>query len=285
QLSGAAITRLPLVMALGIRLALHSGGGRSAVPVRATLAAVAVGVASMAAAVTFSASLSHLFAAPMLYGTTFDAHVTTSANAGGDLGPLVASLRKDPAVTAVFVGWDSLAMRSGRVNFGTQAGVGAKGSFHPTILAGRSPRAPDEILLGSRTMRDLHTHLGERIPVAVAGLTTPVSMRAVGRGVLPAMSDTEQLGNGAVVAPSALNALVAKGPPGLSVPPPTDMFVRFRAGGRKTAQLADLQARLGGPAQVVVAPAKEPTDIANFGQVRDLPQTLAGLLGALAAAT
>src|SRR5439155_3031569 len=50
QLSGAAITRLPLVMALGIRLALHSGGGRSAVPVRATLAAVAVGVASMAAA-------------------------------------------------------------------------------------------------------------------------------------------------------------------------------------------------------------------------------------------
>ena len=63
------------------------------------------------------------------------------------------------------------------------------------------------------------------------------------------------------------------------------MFVRFRAGVRKTAELVDLQGRLGGPAKVVVAPAKEPTDIANFGQVRGLPQALAGLLGALAAAT
>jgi hypothetical protein len=270
---------------MGVRLALDPGRGRSAVPVRATLAAVAVGVASMAAAVTFSASLGHLFAAPALYGTTFDAHVTAADNAGGDLGPSVESMRNDPAVDAVFVGWDSLFMRSGRVNFGTQAGMTAKGSFHPTVLAGRSPDAPNEILLGSRTMRDLHAHIGATVPVEIAGLTRPIPMRVVGRGVLPAMADTEQLGTGAVVAPSALRAFAAKGPPGLSVPPPTDLFVRLRRGVATTTGLAELQNRLGGPALVVVAPAKQPTDISNFGQVRDLPQLLAGLLAALAVGT
>jgi hypothetical protein len=51
-----------------IRLALHRGAGRTAVPVRSALASATVGVAGLCAAIVFAASLSHLLASPALYG-------------------------------------------------------------------------------------------------------------------------------------------------------------------------------------------------------------------------
>ncbi len=63
----------PVPLAMGIRLALHRGAGRTAVPVRSAVASAAVGVAALSAAIVFAASLSHLLASPALYGVTWDA--------------------------------------------------------------------------------------------------------------------------------------------------------------------------------------------------------------------
>src|SRR5262249_49545589 len=57
----------PVPLAMGTRLALHRGSGRTAVPVRSAVASAAVGVAALSAAIVFAGSLSHLLASPALY--------------------------------------------------------------------------------------------------------------------------------------------------------------------------------------------------------------------------
>ena len=76
----------PVPLAMGIRLALHRGAGRTAVPVRSAVASAAVGVAALSAAIVFAASLSHLLASPALYGVTWHAAVTN--NSGTGTGPV-----------------------------------------------------------------------------------------------------------------------------------------------------------------------------------------------------
>jgi uncharacterized integral membrane protein len=271
------VARLPLTVGIGARLALQPGRGRTAVPVRSTLVAVAVGIGAMAASVTFGASLSHLLDTPKLYGVTFDAHIQGNGNFS-DIRPVIPLLRSDPAISAFAVGTTGLPMRVGNVNFGAQATSSLQGSLEPTVIAGRLPTGPDEILLGSKTMHDLHTGLGRTVDVTVAELPTPLSLRVVGRGVLASITDTEQLGRGAVVSPSAGDRLATTAPPGFKVPPPGDAFVRFRPGPGRARAIADLQARLG-PSNFTVFGPVQPTDVADFGQVRNLPAVLAALLG------
>ena len=67
---------------LGIRLALQPGAGRTAVPVRSTVASAVVGVAALTGALVFSASLGHLLATPRLYGVTWDAYVSNTQQHG-----------------------------------------------------------------------------------------------------------------------------------------------------------------------------------------------------------
>ena len=54
-------------------MALESGRGGTAVPVRTTLLAAVVGVAAVAAALTITASADHLLGTPRLYGHNWDA--------------------------------------------------------------------------------------------------------------------------------------------------------------------------------------------------------------------
>ncbi|MGH9243299.1 MAG: hypothetical protein ACRD29_03080 [Acidimicrobiales bacterium] len=71
-LAGAGI---PTAVAVGIRMALEPGRGRSAIPVHSTLGGVALGIAALTAALTFGASLDHLLDTPCLYGVTWDLEV------------------------------------------------------------------------------------------------------------------------------------------------------------------------------------------------------------------
>jgi hypothetical protein len=277
------LARLPLVVTTGIRLALEAGRGRAAVPVRATLAAAAIGVGAMAAAVTFGASLGHLLATPGLYGVTFDAHVQTNANFG-DIRPVIPALQADPTLEAVAVGFTSAPLKVGAVTFDAQGTTDVQGSLAPTVIEGRLPAAADEILLGSRTMHDVHTGIGQTVQVAVAGVTQPLPMRVVGRGVLAPINDLEQLGHGAIISPAAVSAFGAQAK-GFTIPPPGEAFIRFRPGLAKAAARAALQNRLLRTADISVLAPTQPIDVVNFGQVRELPELLAGLLGIVAAVT
>ena len=61
---------------VGIRLALEPGRGRTAVPVRTTIAGVVLAVAALTITLTFGASLHYLLDTPRLYGLTWDAGVS-----------------------------------------------------------------------------------------------------------------------------------------------------------------------------------------------------------------
>jgi hypothetical protein len=66
---------------MGVRLALQPGAGRTALPVRSTIAGAVIGVAALSAAMVFSASLGHLLATPRLYGVTWDAVIGSTNTA------------------------------------------------------------------------------------------------------------------------------------------------------------------------------------------------------------
>ncbi|MDQ1449501.1 MAG: putative transport system permease protein, partial [Actinomycetota bacterium] len=68
----AAQLGAPVTVAMGVRLALEPGRGRTAVPVRSALAGGVIAVAAVAAAVTFGSNLVHLVQTPRLYGQTWD---------------------------------------------------------------------------------------------------------------------------------------------------------------------------------------------------------------------
>ena len=107
----------------------------------------------------------------------------------------------------------------------------------------------------------------------------------MGRGVLSPLNDTENLGRGALLAPDALTLFTPLAPPGFRVPPPGDAFIRFRPGVNKSAALAGLRDRLGFADDVTFDVPGKPADVVNFGQVRRLPEILAGVLGLVAAVT
>jgi ABC-type lipoprotein release transport system permease subunit len=269
----------PVPVTAGVRLALEPGRGRTGVPVRSTLVGAVVGVAALATALAFSASLDHLLATPRLYGVTWDAEVTTQTTR--DLGPALAVAGDDPAVSDLAVGYAGFPLTVGHVRVDGVALRAERGaSLMPAPLEGRRPTGPGEVMLGSRTMAALHTHVGATIKAVLADASPqPVPLRVVGRAVFPSLSPGVGLGKGAALTPEGLAAMV----PGTDLPPPDTILVRFRPGvdgGRAASGLAGGV----GPAYSVLPP-ETPVDLVNFGRVQALPLAIGGLLGTFAAAT
>jgi hypothetical protein len=212
----------PVPLAMGIRLALHRGAGRTAVPVRSAVASAAVGVAALSAAIVFAGSLSHLLASPVLYGVTWDAVVGNDADT--DMRPVVAAVRHDRQVAAWTAGWAGLPLRAGRTEFDAIAlPVPAGASFVPQPVTGRLPRTSREIALGTRTLRQLHARIGTTIQVSAPLFNIPGHpMTIVGTTVFPTMSDTLGLGTGAALTPGGLQYLLSAKTP----IPPDSVFVR-----------------------------------------------------------
>jgi ABC-type lipoprotein release transport system permease subunit len=272
----------PVPVAMGIRLALHRGAGRTAVPVRSAVVSAAVGVAALSAAIVFAASLSHLLASPALYGVTWDAAVTN--NSGTGAGPMVAPVRHDRQVAAWATFLAGLGLRAGRTEFEALVlEMPGGASFIPAPVTGRLPKSAGEIVLGTRTLRHLHAQIGATIRVSIPVLDSRARpMTIVGTTVFPTLSDTLGLGTGAALTPAGLRHLV---PAKTTIPPPAAMFVRFRPGVEPQAGRQDLAARLAEAGSFTVDGPATPTDLLNFGQVRDLPQVLGTGLAAVALLT
>jgi ABC-type lipoprotein release transport system permease subunit len=278
-------TSLPLATDIGARMALDPGRGRRAVPVRATIVAATVGIGSIPVAATLSASLVHLLHPPTLYGVTYDVHVEASGSLA-DVTPFATALRDDPIVDRIVVASTGVPLESGDVTFGGEAIVGSPDSLASTVLEGRLPSGPDEVALGSGTINDLHTAVGETVPIAVAGVTGPLPLRVVGRVVMAPLTDTQRLGRGALLSQVALDAFVAAAPAGFPTPPPGDAFVSLRPGVDVAAGIAELRERLGDSADdAIITASDQPMDVATFGELKALPSLLALLLGVTAVLT
>jgi putative ABC transport system permease protein len=270
----------PAAITTGVRLALEPGRGRTAVPVRSTIAGAVVGVAALATALAFTASLGHLLATPRLYGVSWDAEVSTVV--AEDVESALPRLASDPRVQSLSVGYVGFPLAMAHTRADGMAMKAEKGSpLLPTPLAGRLPKAADEIMLGSSTMSAVHARIGSTVRASIADTGRTVMFKVVGRGVFPSLSDASGLGKGAATTIAGLERSLG---PGVDAPPMDTALVRFRPGVDKAHAIAELNRDLTADGDALFKPGK-PVDLLNFGRVQNLPIVLAGLLGAVAVAT
>ncbi|MEY2478608.1 MAG: putative transport system permease protein [Actinomycetota bacterium] len=274
----------------GVRMAFEPGRGRTAVPVRTTLVGAVLGLAAVAATVTFGANLDRLTTTPRLYGRAW------AATFDGSFGPMPVSrvqpvLDASPVVSRWSGGYYSEATVDGRA----VTAIGLRGPVRPPIVEGRAPRADQEIVLGTRTLQAAHRDIGDRVQLVVAGHKQ--TMTVVGRAVFPALGrgSFPQTGVGEGV---LMSAGAAKPPfdPDLAAEIGSGEFFNFflldlRADA-SSGQVAALRSRLlrlcpeDQDCNVVIDPERErPAQIANLDRIRWTPVVLAGLLAVLAVAT
>ena len=265
---------------LGIRLALQPGAGRTAVPVRSTVASAVVGVAALTGALVFSASLGHLLATPRLYGVTWDAYVSNTQQHGVEAA--VRGLTGRPGVTAWSAGYSGVPLTVQGVPADAIAMLPSRhGDLRPVPVRGQLPRGPDEITLGEKTLAAIHARIGQTVAVSLNGFR-PRRYRIVGTAVFPNISDSLSLGRGATLSVPGLRRLL---PPSLGTPPLDTLLVRFRPGAGGPAGLNALAARATRLGPFVVQGPTIPTDVVNFGRVQDLPLLFGMALSLLALVT
>ena len=264
--SALARAGCPPPLVAGVPMALPGGSRPTAVPVRATLAAAVLAVAVGGAALTFATSLQHLLDTPRLYGQTWDFEV-------GGGGPSIdaATIRQvssDPAVSDVGVGAVEPVDIGGQA-VGARAMDDVKGSSAPTVLDGRAPRAPGEVLLGTKTLDALDLRIGDR--VAVRSGPRAVRLRIVGRGVLPS-SKFNKLSEGAAFSFDDLKRIRPEAAA-------YALQARIATGADRDAALDRLAMIFDGPSIAV-----RPTDVGDFGGVEALPLLIIAVFAGAAAA-
>ena len=253
----------------GVRMALEPGRGRTSVPVRSTIISAILGVAVIAGVLGFSASLARLLDNPHLYGWNWDIQVGDLF--APNLRPEAARLAARPETDGVAVATISRLQR-GSALFDVLAIEAVKGTVTPTVVEGRVPASPTEIMLGSRTLEDLGLHVGDTMRVSVGDRSA--QLRVVGRGVLTEFAGTARLGEGATMTFDGARRLVPHAIADV-------VLVRARPGRAGDALVTQLShTRLGS----VYLPAK-PSDLVDLSRVGGLPSVIAALLGVMAVAT
>jgi ABC-type lipoprotein release transport system permease subunit len=271
----------PLPVSAGMRLALDPGRGGNATAVRSSLAAVTLGVATLVAAITFGAGLSHLLETPALYGKSWDVALTTYDASLPKDG--VRVLAADHRVEGVAVGRLRAAFTINGLRVDGLAVDTVSGRLDPVILAGRPPKGPDEIALGTRTMRALHLHLGDSVAAGQFSSPAPArQLHVVGRAVFPLFGELGRLGDGAFVTRAAWAEVQdAKVDPASEA-----VLVRLTPGADRDAVIRDLVHGMGDPSYgVAVISQGKPTDIVNFGRVQGTPYLLGAVLALLSIVT
>jgi hypothetical protein len=211
MVEAAARAGMPPEATNGLRMALQAGSGESAVPVRSAFAGAVFGIAGITAVLVFAVSLAHLDGTPRLYGWTFDVKTEVGTKPG-----VVCADRDDrglasaPGVRAVA----AACVRGIEVDghpVSAWAIQSLRGTITPEVVAGRAPRGPREIALGSVTLEAAHKRIGDS--VRVQGPRGSGRYRIVGRIVLPSISleSLQPLADGASFTMTAFQPLDAPG--------------------------------------------------------------------------
>jgi putative ABC transport system permease protein len=149
------------------------------------------------------------------------------------------------------------------------------------VIEGRAPSGADEVLLGARTLKAAGARVGDQVDVRLEllgwqqlrTLAPARRLRVVGKGVLPLEGGS--IGEGAALTWNGLARLL---PAGTSLAHNL-VLLRWAPGtdpARASAGLLAAAPHLGFPQQ--------PTDVANFGRIEQLPMLMAGLVAAVAVA-
>jgi hypothetical protein len=205
------------------------------------MAGAAAAVAAITTAAVFAASLAHLGRTPSEYGVPWDLGVGNFADAPSAerVGKLLAA---NPALAAVAgsVSTSQAAQIDGH-SVPIVAFQPRKGVVSPTAVEGREPLRPDEIALGSLTMRTLGKQLHDTVTFNAG--SRPRQLRVVGQVVLNDGGFDASItpGKGAVVHPDVHPPF-----PGTSEVYPALFVVRFAPGADRSQVIARLRKDFGG---------------------------------------
>ncbi len=201
---------LPVTAWCGVRLAF----GRASAAAGG-VAAVAIAIAALVGALTFSAGAQHLISTPRLIGINWDNGLLLPETDDEDarretareVGELVA---QHPAIEGYATGtiWSTIA-GSGALQLGPDRIEAAVFGFEshgvePSIISGRTPVAADEVLLGPKTISQLGLSVGDEVEAygfegqwEEEPVPTSARYRIVGTAALPAV-DPKGVGFGAL---------------------------------------------------------------------------------------
>ena len=260
----------------GVRFALERGRGRTAVPVRAALAGAAAAVCAVTAVAGFGASLIHFATTPAAYGVTWDLAVGGFASAEAS-EPVARRLLASPDVAA-------MAALTGQMDVlvdGRSSRLIAiderRGSLAPAVIEGREPLQPDEIALGTTTLRSLGKRVGDTVTLA-AEQRPGRRLRIVGRAVLntPGYDGVISQGKGVIVQLELFRRLA----PSPQAAYASTFLVRLTPGADQERTLAEFRRDFG---SFVFRPRPH-VEVRNLQRVGGLPGLLAGLVVLLALA-
>ena len=288
RISGAlAATGTPPVVATGVRMALEPGAGRTAVPVRTTIASVLMTIAAVTGAVVVATSLNHLVDTPSLYGWNWNAAVRVGGQNQAAAATNQDQVQRRIAENSEVRYTSTLSISAIEIN-GRQIPTAGLDTRHarptPAVPDGRPPRTEHEIALGARTQRSLGVVIGDHVTVRDQQGRAR-SMTVVGRVVLPGLgtypgADKTSPGEGALVTQPALSRL---GPDfGRH-----ELLVEFRAGTSVNRQRAVLRTAGKGVSAdgYQVALGQQPSDVVAYKDMRSTPIVLSIVLALLATMT
>jgi len=277
----------PVTAAVGVRLAVESGRGRTAVPVRSALAGTVLSVLAVTAALTFGANLLHLVNSPPLYGKRWDAAIDVQF---ATISPAAArhQFGRLPGIAGWTYGQHGTIAIAGHVipAIGLAAGKGPL--LSPTLLQGRPPGKEQEIVLGTSTLRQIGRHVGQTVTVTVSGRT--LRARIVGRAVFPNFGQGSftptDLGQGAETTAAVLKAQVVPygAPPGFQF-----VLLSFTPGPDRPANIASFQRSMTSFCQTIqqstcVVTSQRPNGATNYASIDRIPAVLAALLAVIGVA-
>jgi ABC-type lipoprotein release transport system permease subunit len=177
RVAGAvAASNAPVPLALGVRLALVRGDGRTAVPVRPALVGAVVGVLGVVAALTFGTGLDRATTDDALYGQSFDATIVL-VGGSTDILPegLIDALADRPEVEMVTAARNAVVQIEGR-DVSVTGTRELAGDLDLRAVRGQLPTARDEIALAPQDMDALEVEVGDE--VRVEGASEPFSVTA-----------------------------------------------------------------------------------------------------------
>ena len=276
----------------GLRFAVEPGTGGNAVPVRSAIVGTVLAGLILTATFTFGTSLTSLVSHPSLYGWNWDYEMLSGFSGAEDLPAhrIATLLDHDPHVAA----WTGVNFVSVNLDGTSVPALVAKPDpvVAPPLLSGHGLEAPDQVVLGAATLRQLHKSLGDTV---VLGSRTGAAhtLTIVGTATMPAVGSGggahSEMGTGALLS-SSLFSTDTLNLQESSIPGPNAVFVRVRSGSSPSAALAslrtinaDINAIPGAnqPAGGVVGVLR-PAEIVDYGSVGNLPAYL-GLALALGA--
>ena len=242
---------------------------RDAGSVRAAAIGLLVVVMLLVGSVTFGSSLRRVVSDRARYGENYDLLFGSGATTVSD--ELRAGVDGDADVASVVL------LAPGLVHVGTSTlrlvGMDrVRGDLNPPILVGRAPAADDEIALGRLAAEDLHVGVGSQVTLDGDGPTQ--RFRVTGLAVVWSIGINDGIGQDGMVTMDGLRRI---DPAAVASTVVGNLRPGAPAGSRERV-LSDYGAADVGGEEV-------PVVIENLANVRNLPDVLAGVLGALAVLT